>query len=374
MKELGQYFTTNKKLQDIVYKFIKNNPKYILEPSSGRGDLVKYINSKNSDIIFDCYEIDGKIKFIINKDLIEICDFLKKEIKKSYKTIVGNPPYVSTKTGNLYIEFINKCVDLLELEGELIFIIPSDFFKLTSAIPTLDKMFNNGYFTDIYHPHDEHLFKNAQIDILIFRYVKSNKKSNKVRYNDKMKYVIRNGGLVSFTNDIKKDGVKLNELFEIYVGIVSAKEEVYKNKEYGNIEILVGENKREKYIYIEKFPTKNSELNKYMLENKEKLMARKIKKFNENNWFEWGALRNIEKITKNAGKKCLYVKNLTREDNICFKDKVQYFGGSLLILIPKRELDLNKIMRKINDERDQFKYSGRYKIGHRQLSNLLIEY
>ena len=43
---LGQYFTKDKKLQKVVYKFILNNPKIILEPSIGRGDLVKYILNK----------------------------------------------------------------------------------------------------------------------------------------------------------------------------------------------------------------------------------------------------------------------------------------------------------------------------------------
>ena len=46
MKELGQYFTKNKILQKKVYELILNNPKLILEPSVGRGDLVKFILNK----------------------------------------------------------------------------------------------------------------------------------------------------------------------------------------------------------------------------------------------------------------------------------------------------------------------------------------
>ena len=42
-KHFGQYFTKNVDLQKKVYEFIHNNPETILEPSVGRGDLVKYI-------------------------------------------------------------------------------------------------------------------------------------------------------------------------------------------------------------------------------------------------------------------------------------------------------------------------------------------
>lgn len=380
-KNLGQYYTTDKKLQEIVYKFIQNNPKIILEPSVGQGHLIQYINSQNKDIEFTCYEIDETINPLIPKDSIIFGDFLKQQITKlSYLTIVGNPPYVKTKTGNLYIDFIDKCIDLLDDTGELIMIIPSDFFKLTSAIPTLDKMMKNGYFTDIYHPHNEKLFKNASIDVLIFRYIKTRKlrtriKVNyKINYNDEKLYVTESGGLITFSKNIKKGYKKLNNLFNIYVGIVNGRENIYKNK-LGNITVLNNETSREKYIYITEFPDEDEKINKYLLRHKKDLLNRRIRKFNENNWFEWGALRNISKVEDKFGESCLYVKNLTRDNNICFKGNVEYFGGSLLILIPKmKDLDLDKIMEEINKESYQFKYSGRYKIGQRQLSNLLIKY
>ena len=132
---LGQYFTTNIELKDIVYKFILNEPNNILEPSIGQGDLVSYIIEQKSNIIFDMYEIDTKIKLLnnINKNNVIYGDFLIQNIDKLYKTIIGNPPYVRTKKGNLYIDFIEKCFNLLDEYGELIFIVPSDFLKLTSA-------------------------------------------------------------------------------------------------------------------------------------------------------------------------------------------------------------------------------------------------
>ena len=375
-KNMGQYFTTDKKLQEKVYEFIRNNPDEILEPSVGRGDLVKYVNSQDNTINFDCYEIDESIKSIISNNII-FMDFLEANIDKLYKTIIGNPPYVKTVTGNLYINFINKCIDLLDTNGELILIIPSDFFKLTSALPTLKKMLDNGKITDIYHPHNENLFKNACIDVLIFRYEKTIKKlrPRMVNYNDKKLYLIESDGLITFSKTKKTNYKKLDSLFDIYVGIVNGREKIYKNSKLGNITVLNKENLRVKYIFLDKKPDENTEVWKFMLKHKEELINRRIRKFNEKNWFEWGALRNLETIKKTIGVDCLYVKNLTRDTKVCFKGNVEYFGGGLIILIPKsKNLDLDQIMKEINKESYQFLYSGRYKIGHRQLSKLLINY
>lgn len=134
---IGQYFTTNKLLKEKVYEFILNEPKEILEPSMGQGDLVKQVLSKKN-VKFDLYEIDNSIT-MLDKFNVKFCDFLKEKIDKKYITIIGNPPYVRTKTGNLYIDFIDKCYELLENNGELIFIIPSDFFKLTCATKVIEK-------------------------------------------------------------------------------------------------------------------------------------------------------------------------------------------------------------------------------------------
>ena len=93
---------------------------------------------------------------------------LVKEITKKYKTIIGNPPYVKTKNGNLHIDFTDKCYELLDDNGKLIFIVPSDFLKMTSSGKLLEKMMSNGSFTHIYHPNKENLFKNASVDVIIF--------------------------------------------------------------------------------------------------------------------------------------------------------------------------------------------------------------
>lgn len=373
---LGQYFTTNNELKDIVYKFILNKPTYILEPSIGQGDLVTFVTNKLPNVIFDMYEIDSKIKLLnnIKKKQVIYADFMKQNITKKYKTIIGNPPYVKTKKRNLYIDFTEKCYNLLDDDGELIFIVPSDFLKLTSASNLLNTMMTNGTFTHIYHPHNEKLFENANIDIIVFRYNKNNSIIKKVLYNDKLQYIINSDGLITFSDKENNNEIMFKDYFDIFVGLVSGKEEVYKNDEIGNIKVLNGEDKLDKYIYIEKYPCEDEKINEYLLEYKKELLKRGIRKFNEKNWFEWGAPRNIKTINTNIDKDCIYIYNLTRKLNVSFVSKVGYFGGSLIMLLPKKECNLNKIVTYLNSDifKENFIFSGRFKIGHRQISNFYI--
>ena len=374
--ELGQYFTTDDGLKNKVLELVMNKPDVILEPSVGQGDLIQIMYDNNKKIEFDMYEIDTKIKMLDNipKNVIYE-DFIEADIKRKYKTSIGNPPFVRTTTGNLYIDFIEKCYNLLENNGELIFIIPSDFFKLTCASKLLHIMISNGKFKHIYHPHNEKLFENASIDVIVFRYCKNNKLKKKVLYNNEQLYIINNDGLITFNKNNNVNNVSFKDVFDIYVGLVTGKESVYKNKEHGNIELLNGENKLDKYIFIEKFPCNNEKINKYLLNYKDELINRKIKKFNEKNWFEWGAPRNIKTIKENIGKECIYIYNLTRREKIAFKGNVKFFGGGLIILIPKKNIDLDKIISYLNsdDFKKNFMFSGRFKIGHRQISNSYIQ-
>lgn len=373
---LGQYFTTHNELKEKVFEFILNSPSNILEPSIGQGDLVTFIMNKIPSITFDMYEIDTSIELIetLQKENVIYGDFMQQKITKKYTTIVGNPPYVRTKKGNLYIDFIEKCCNLLDDGGELIFIVPSDFLKLTSSSKLLDNMMKNGTFTHIFHPHNEKMFENASIDVIVFRYCKNSSIEKTVIYNDKLLYITNSNGLITFAEEMNENNIKFQDYFDVYVGLVTGKEEVYKNEELGNIEVLNGEDKLDKYIYIENYPCNNQEINKHLLHHKKELMERGIRKFNENNWFEWGAPRNISSINANLGKDCIYIYNLTRKATVAFVGKVNCFGGGLIMLKPKKTYNLNKIVTYINSDKfkDNFMFSGRFKIGHRQICNSYI--
>lgn len=131
-KELGQFFTTN---YSYIFQNIEipNNIEKIIEPFTGNGDLVKFIEESKNNYEIECYDIDPKKDFIKKRDTL----LNPPEYKNKY--IVSNPPYLArNKTDNK--ELFNKydCNDLYKcflkeiclqtcLGG--ILIIPLNFFS-----------------------------------------------------------------------------------------------------------------------------------------------------------------------------------------------------------------------------------------------------
>ena len=408
-KTLGQYFTTSTILKTKVLGFIHNQKhnhtrtqtSHMLEPSVGRGDLVVAVKERYPLAQIDMFEIDPNLDFIVDKTKIVFGDFLSQKITKKYTTIFGNPPYVKqSKTSNLYLQFIDRCVELLEENGELIFIVPSTFFNLTSSKRILEKMFENGRFTHIFHPDCENLFEGASIDVVVFRYVLGNLPSNPISdplppacteteaysiiYNDKTRFINYSDGVVTFS-DKRKTATVVGDLFNVYVGIVSGMDKVFKNP-IGNLPVLTDEGTCEKFILAKTFPTGNEEIDAVLTDNKEALMSRRIRRFSERNWYEWGALRNFQTMETLQGMQCIYVLNLTRQKRIAFIDKVQYFGGKLLMIVPKPQENegrltaqtqthnLQALCNYLNSEEFMEKHtlSGRFKIGQRELLHVDI--
>lgn len=376
-KHLGQYFTVSPTLQQFVFDKVKHKPSRLLEPSFGAGHLLKKFKDYDNDYPMVCYELDTTIQPIIECNSYQQCiydDFTKQTLTEKFKTIIGNPPYVKQKKGNLYLQFIEQCYNYLQDDGELIFIVPSNFIKQSSAASLIETMIQNGSFTDFLFPHNEKLFDNASIDVMAFRYEKG-LYTNKTIVNGKELFCNVNQGILTFS-ERHETGISIDSEFHVYVGLVSGKDAVFKVP-FGNITILNDKNTQETYLFIESFPTENEEVNQYLLTHKEDLLSRKIRKFNDKNWFEWGAPRNLSNIRNHWGKACIYIKTLTRHKEIAFSGTVQYFGGSLLCLVPKNhmpETELNTKIAYLNSSKFQenYIYAGRLKIGHKQISTAII--
>jgi adenine-specific DNA-methyltransferase len=391
-KALGQYFTVSEALQTFVFDHVKHKGAPLLEPSFGAGHLLRPFLAHNPAYPMTCCELDATVKPVVRFDpaaqTVLYGDFTEMTTihQQRFRTIVGNPPYVKQrgKGANLYIRFIELCFGALaEEDGELLFIVPSDFLKLTSAAPILEKMFQQGSFTDVWFPHDERLFEGANIDVVVFRYERGYM-SNKVTVNGTSMQTHMKNGIVTFRpaegeGEEKRpgEGGTLADAFHVYVGLVSGRDEIYRSAEHANIRLLADEGREEPYIFPEVFPTGNQERDAYLLAHKESLMARKIKAFTEKNWFEWGAPRNIAHIRAHWGKPCIYVRTLTRKTAVAFTGTVQYFGGALLCLVPKQDMtptQLEAVKNHMNTEAFQrdYIYAGRFKMGHKQVSNVAL--
>jgi adenine-specific DNA-methyltransferase len=368
----------------------------LLEPSFGAGHLLKKFIEYNPDYPMVCYELDDTVKPVIEfkkqHQTVIYGDFMAHTTTTTtttsdkFKTIIGNPPYVKQKqTVNLYIKFIELCFEYLDDDGgEMIFIVPSDFIKLTSAAGIIDKMTRAGSFTDFLFPNDEKLFEGAIIDVLVFRYEKGCH-SKTVNLNGKSVYCNVNKGIVTFSDTEVPTGAvasssssssSFDSRFHVYVGIVSGRDEIYRSP-LGNIEVLTDKDRVDRFIYTTEFPSNRPEIDEHLLKHKDELLERRIKKFSESNWFEWGAPRNISSIRKYWAHPCIYIRNITRQKEVAFIGNVQYFGGSLLCLVPKTDAAaaaLDQIVEYLNSPvfQKDYMYAGRFKIGHKQISTAMI--
>lgn len=74
------------------------------------------------------------------------------------------------------------------------------------------------------------MFENASIDIIVFRYCKNKLLEKKTLYNDKLLYITNSNGLITFGKEENNNVAMFQDYFDIRVGLVSGKEEVYKNE------------------------------------------------------------------------------------------------------------------------------------------------
>ena len=153
----------------------------VLEPSCGNGVFLDYLTDYVAIELDPSHAPQGA----------HVMDFFELDRSEKYATIIGNPPYVrhqdilpttkllmdSTifdKRSNLYLYFIEKCIDHLLPNGELIFIVPREFIKSTSSIKLNELIYNLGTITHMVDFGDSKLFTNASPNCVVFRFEKDN--------------------------------------------------------------------------------------------------------------------------------------------------------------------------------------------------------
>jgi adenine-specific DNA-methyltransferase len=375
IKNLGQVFTP----EYIVEKMLslsKNNGK-ILEPSAGDGAFSRYINEKtNRHITSIEIDEDNKMHNFI------IMDFFDFDDNNKYPTILGNPPYVAYKNittetlkkikdcsylsiydnrTNLYIYFIRKCVEHLEDNGELIFITPRDFIKSTAAIKLNNFLYENGTITDWVEYGDINVFKGYSPNVAIWRYEKGNF-SRRTQTNEGIKNFILTKGQLTFINNI--GNIKFSDLFFVKVGAVSGKDSIFTHSN-GNVDFVCSFTKRTgklKRMFYNVY-------SQFLVTHKDLLINRKIKKFDESNWWTWGRSININNESR------IYVNCKTRDLTPFFTHDCKYYDGSVLAIYPKYDIDIKTavdLLNHVNWSDLGFKVGGRLCFTQKSLENILL--
>lgn len=361
IKTLGQVFTPQSVVAEMLQ--LKRNYGRTLEPSCGNGAFFKEIP--------DCIGIEIDASHC-PKDAMNI-DFFDYPIEEKFDTIIGNPPYVRFQDiqettrkklhsrlfdnrSNLYLFFIEKCINHLNDGGELIFITPRDFLKATSSIMLNKFIYESGTITDLIDLGDKVVFKGFNPNCVIFRFEKGNfsRKTNVTK-----EFIYSNGQLL-FTDNAYP--LKFAELFFVKVGAVSGCDKLFINKE-GNKEFVCSETHKTGKTRTMIFNLPHEAL----VPHKTLLMNRKVRKFDETNWYMWGRNHYV------SDEKRIYVNSKTRNKNPFFTHKCNNYDGSILAIFPKNQaVDIDEVCQALNDINWYelgFVCDGRYLFSQKSLEN-----
>ena len=365
VKNLGQVFTENNTVDTMLN--LRKNFGNILEPSVGNG---RFFNK-----IHNCVGIELD-ETVCPTDVINM-DFFNYSIDNKFETIIGNPPFVKynniltetrnildtklfDKRTNLYLFFIHKCIQHLESHGELIFITPREFLNATSSAQLNEYIFNNGTITDLIDMCDLTVFKGYSPNCIIFRF----EKDNFSRICNNSKHFVLNSGKLLFLS--KKDNyiLPLSDLFSVKVGAVSGNDKIFTSK-HGNKNFVYSQTNQTRQTKRMFFNTKS----KHLTRHKDILMKRRIKTFNNSNWWTWGRGYFISNAPR------IYVNCKTRNKNPFFVHPCKNYDGSVLALFPKVDLDLEKsveLLNSLNWNELGFKCGTRFLFPQKALQNVLL--
>ncbi|MBL8439065.1 MAG: class I SAM-dependent methyltransferase [Zoogloeaceae bacterium] len=359
---LGQIFTPPPVVRAMVA--LRQNPGSVLEPACGDGAFFEALRGAVGIEIDPAYCPAGSLNQ----------DFFAYPEKEKFDTVIGNPPYVrfqdippSTrrllasdlldKRSNLYLFFIEKAVRHLRPGGELIFITPRDFLKSTGAVRLNHWLFERGTITHALELGDARIFHGAVPNCLIWRFELDNLSRNaawaEARVGDDLNAFLASppwqyrrfaefGGHLMF---VRGDyPLRFADVASVKVGAVSGADELYASDAHGNRDFVysatrkTGQTRRMLWVDPEDPPPE------ILLPHKARLIGRKVRAFDESNWWQWGRGYPLNERPR------VYVNGKTRAGRPFFLHPSPHFDGGVLAIFPHRaDIDLATFRDALNE-------------------------
>ena len=344
---LGQVFTPPE-IVEAMLALVRNRGR-VLEPACGDGAFLQHFPFAVG------IEIDARHA----PPGARVMDFFALPENEAFATIIGNPPYVRYQDiaaetraflnshsvldgrANLYLFFIEKCLRHLAPGGELVFITPRDLLKATSAVPLNRLLHAAGTITDCVDLGDSRLFAEVTPNCAIWRFERDNF-SRSTRYAAQgvadgltglarlqweERHFVESGGHLLFTRG--DYALHLSDIAFVKVGAVSGADDLYASEAYGNrsfvcsATVTTGATRRMLWC------TPGAPPPAALLAHKERLIARRIRSFDESNWWQWG--RGYHQSPQER----VYVNNKTRRPQPFFVHRCKHYDGSVLAIFPR---------------------------------------
>ncbi|MDR2366268.1 MAG: class I SAM-dependent methyltransferase [Zoogloeaceae bacterium] len=343
-----------------------------LEPAAGTGVFCEALKREGRDFV--ALEIDARLA----SPQMRIQDFFAYPETEKFDAVIGNPPYVRhqdirpetrarldsalfDERSNLFLFFIEKCVRHLNPGGELVFIVPREFIKLTSARKLNAWLYQEGSVTHFQETGDKRIFGPYVPNCAIFRFEKGRVDRQMA---DGRRFVEQDGQLMFLRGEY---ALPLSALFAVRVGGVSGADDIFAHPD-GNREFVCSQTaetgKTRRMLYDVRHP--------HLEAHKARLLARRVARFDESNWWQWGRAYPLDDRPR------IYVNGRTRRPEPFFLHDSPHFDGSILALFPKKAArrDLPRLARMLNREVDWrelgFVCDGRYLFTQRSLATCLL--
>ncbi|MDQ8023705.1 MAG: class I SAM-dependent methyltransferase [Moraxellaceae bacterium] len=369
VERLGQVFTAPAVVRQMLA--LRRNAGRVLEPSCGDGAFARHLPGCVA------IELDASVAPTDAQVMAQVMDFFAYPAEEQFDSIVGNPPYVrhqdilpATRAllpmdlfdlrSNLYLFFIEKCVRHLRPGGELVFIVPRDFIKLTAARKLNRWLFEQGTITDFIETGDSNIFGEYVPNCAIFRFERGRMDR---RMHDGRLFAEVGGQLMFLRGDYT---LPLAQLFDVRVGAVSGADEVFTHPE-GNREFVCSRTAETGELRRMLFDVQHP----HLLANKPRLLARRVREFEEHNWWRWGRQHHQSASPR------IYVNGKTRRAQPFFLHDCRDYDGAILALFPRiKGMDMGRAVELLNTAVDWeelgFKCDGRHLFTQRSLQTCLL--